>query len=235
MARGVLLTRKAVQTLRRDHYSLRHMVRKLGQRVRLRNDSKAAKATRVGITATSDKHRDYPTSGNTFVVRLEHWQYEPKPGSRDVTYKKKSQYIVARTYDGSYISEGTHVVVDRQAGLKDSRWWIRPTTSSSSSSSSSSSTSSISDSSSEQSSATSSSISGSSSSSVSLSSVSSSSVSSSSVSGSSVSSSSSSTSSCAGPCNELEIVTDVQCINGSIVVTKKTLRICGTNVCVEVV
>lgn len=59
------------------------------------------------------------------------------------------------------------------------------------------------------------------------------SLSSSSASGSSASSTSSS-GSCSGQCTDISIVTDVSCVNGSIVVTKKTLRICGANLCIEV-
>lgn len=104
-----------------------------------------------------------------------------------------------------------------------------PCSSSSSSSSSLSSVSSLSSTSS-QSSSSSSSLSSPPSSSSSSSAISQSSSSSS----SSVSSSSSSSSKCGGPCYDIEVVTDVKCINGEIVVTKKILSICGPNVCVDV-
>lgn len=107
-----------------------------------------------------------------------------------------------------------------------------PCSSSSSSSTSLSSTSSTSSASSLSSSSSRSSSSSSSLSSFPSSSSSSSAISSSS--SSSKSSSSSSSQSCAGPCYEIEVVTDVKCVNGEIVVTKKVLSICGTGVCVDV-
>lgn len=102
------------------------------------------------------------------------------------------------------------------------------------SSSSSSSSGSLSSESSQSSTSSQSSSSSSSLSSAPSSSSSSSAISQSSSSSSSSVSSSSSSSKCGGPCYEIEVVTDVQCINGEIVVTKKVLSICGQDVCVDV-
>ncbi len=232
---GVLITRQGVETLRRDHQKLRGMIHQLRTRLRNRSDVRPPKSSRLGITCKNDAFPDYPKSGNTFVVELERWTFDEEPGDRSITYERDKAFVVARTYDGSFIEEGTHVVIDRHEGMPGRRWWIRkPEVGSSSSSSSTSSSSASASSSSSSSSVSLSSSSSSSLSSISLSSSSSSAISSSSSSLSSLSSSSSS-SSCPATCHEVEVVTNVECINGNIVVTKKKLRICGDNLCVDLV
>jgi len=166
---------------------------------------------RVAKTTTNTDHPTYPSTGDTFVVELGEGSFTETPGDRSITWTAYSPKDTRIAHDvcGNYYTENSYVYV----ALHHGKWWILGgCTSSSSSSSSSSSTT------------------PSSSSASSVSSISSSS----SLSSSSTPSSSSS-SSCSGPCNEIEVVTDVACVNGNIVVTKKTLRICGTNVCVEVI
>ena len=180
---------------------------------------------RVAKTTTSEEHPNYPATGDTFVVELGEMAFTETPGDQgeDWTAYSPKDTRIAHDICGNYYVENSYVYV----ALHHGRWFILGGCASSSSSSS------LSSSSVSSSSVPSSSSSVSSSSSSSLSSGSSSSIPSSS-SSSSVSSSSSSSSS-SQICQEVEVVTDVQCVNGSIVVTKKKLRLCGCDCTLELV
>jgi hypothetical protein len=56
---------------------------------------------------------------------LQRWTYTEAVGNQTLTASTDTIPILARTYEGDYVDEGTQVVVEKQPGVGGRRWWIR--------------------------------------------------------------------------------------------------------------
>ena len=119
----------ALREIQRDHTRLKSLVTNLTRRQRVYDsmDSEPIR-TITGITSTSTSHPTYPTSGNTYVVKLNDYYFTEATGTNSRTSAgTSSQYVIARTWDGSSVAENSPVICDliecRGQGF---RWWIRP-------------------------------------------------------------------------------------------------------------
>lgn len=84
-----------------------------------------ARLLRTGKTTTNAANPSYPgPDGNTFVVKLQTWTFDETPGEQSVTRDDWDQTVIARTEDGSYVPENTHVQVYMQQSKEGRRWWI---------------------------------------------------------------------------------------------------------------
>lgn len=125
MVDGVLLSRRAVETLRRDHQRLKNQVRNLEQRLRYAHTPSVVGQVYHGVTGTSTKYPTYPASGNVVPVNLERWSFTEVAGSATIGYYPSTRAVLASTIDDSLPASGTHVVLDRLPGKPGRRWWIR--------------------------------------------------------------------------------------------------------------
>ena len=119
----------ALREIQRDHTRLKSLVTNLTRRQRVYDsmDSEPIR-TITGITSTSAINPTYPTSGNTYVVKLNDYYFTEATGANSRTSAGTStQYVIARTWDGSSVAQNTPVICDliecRGHGF---RWWIRP-------------------------------------------------------------------------------------------------------------
>ena len=119
----------ALREIQRDHTRLKSLVTNLTRRQRVYDslDSEPIR-TITGITSTSTSFPTYPTSGNTYVVKLNDYYFTEATGTNSRTSAgTSSQYVIARTWDGLPIPENTPVMCDMlPCHGKGYRWWIRP-------------------------------------------------------------------------------------------------------------
>ncbi len=83
---------------------------------------------RTGITTTSPRHPSYPSTGCKFVVQFEDWDFDEVPDGRCDRETKawSAKYVVARSYHGKYIAEGTRVLMAKVPARRGRRWIILP-------------------------------------------------------------------------------------------------------------
>lgn len=79
----------------------------------------------TGITTVNADNPDYPAStANTFIVKLTDVCFAEMVGSNDHDIKASSQYVKARTQNGSFVAQDTPVRLERRVSRKGIRWWI---------------------------------------------------------------------------------------------------------------
>lgn len=83
---------------------------------------------RTGVTATNARNPSYPATGCKFVVQFEDWDFdEVVDGACDRETKAwPEKFVVARTYHGKWIAEGTRVLIVKMPAKRGRRWVILP-------------------------------------------------------------------------------------------------------------
>ena len=86
--------------------------------------------TVTGFTSTTTMFPTYPTASghNTYVVKLRDYSFTPTTGVQTRSAQgNATRSIIARTWDGSSVTEETPVVCDLVYAIgRGPQWWIRP-------------------------------------------------------------------------------------------------------------
>lgn len=115
---------RAVRRLQAQHRGFQHSLDALAKR----RDPQGHNI-RSGITGTVTAHPVYPSAGCTFVVKFEDWDFTENPGlcGRSAVYTWPIGHVVAQVYGGTYLAEGTRVLVVRiPSRSKGWQYWILP-------------------------------------------------------------------------------------------------------------
>lgn len=86
---------------------------------------------RTGVTGTNATWPTYPSTGCTFVVQFEDWNFLEAPGTCGLSdsYAWPARHVIAQVYGGEYLAEGTRVFVVRvPSRSKGLQYWILPAT-----------------------------------------------------------------------------------------------------------
>jgi hypothetical protein len=119
---------ESIRKIQRDHSRLKALSESISAQQQVERRESDVVRTVTGYTSTNAANPTYPTTGDTYVVKLKDYYFEEQPGTRAQTATGDfSKSIIARTWDGSKLEEDTPVICDLIHCIgRGYRWWIRP-------------------------------------------------------------------------------------------------------------
>jgi hypothetical protein len=119
---------ESIRKIQRDHSRLKAMSESIAAQQQVERRESDVVRTVTGYTSTNSANPTYPTTGDTYVVKLKDYYFQEQAGTRARTATGDfSKSIIARTWDGSKLVENTPVICDLVFCVgKGYRWWIRP-------------------------------------------------------------------------------------------------------------
>ena len=119
---------ESIRKIQRDHSRLKAMSESIAAHQQVERRESDVVRTVTGYTSTNAANPTYPTTGDTYVVKLKDYYFQEQAGTRARTATGEfSKSIIARTWDGSKLVENTPVICDLIHCIgRGYRWWIRP-------------------------------------------------------------------------------------------------------------
>lgn len=119
---------ESIRKIQRDHSRLKALSESIAAQQQVERRESDVVRTVTGYTSTNAANPTYPTTGDTYVVKLKDYYFQEQAGTRARTATGDfSKSIIARTWDGSKLDENTPVICDLIHCVgRGYRWWIRP-------------------------------------------------------------------------------------------------------------
>jgi hypothetical protein len=121
---------ESLRRIQRDHTRLKTLADTLAVQQQQQQREGEIIRTVTGFTSTNSMFPTYPTASghNTYVVKLRDYSFTPTTGVQTRSAQgNATRSIIARTWDGSSVTENTPVVCDLIYAIgKGPQWWIRP-------------------------------------------------------------------------------------------------------------
>jgi hypothetical protein len=119
---------ESIRKIQRDHSRLKALSESISAQQQVERRESDVVRTVTGYTSTNAANPTYPTTGDTYVVKLKDYYFQEQAGTRARTATGDfSKSIIARTWDGSKLDENTPVICDLIHCVgRGYRWWIRP-------------------------------------------------------------------------------------------------------------
>jgi hypothetical protein len=119
---------ESIRKIQRDHSRLKALSESIAAQQQVERRESDVVRTVTGYTSTNSANPTYPTTGDTYVVKLKDYYFQEQAGTRAQTATGEfSKSIIARTWDGSKLEEDTPVICDLIHCVgRGYRWWIRP-------------------------------------------------------------------------------------------------------------
>ena len=121
---------ESLRRIQRDHTRLKTLADTLAVQQQQQQREGEIIRTATGFTTTNSTYPTYPTATghNTYVVKLRDYSFTPATGVQSRNAQgDATRTIIARTWDGSSVTQNTPVVCDLIYAIgKGPQWWIRP-------------------------------------------------------------------------------------------------------------
>lgn len=121
---------ESLRRIQRDHTRLKALADTLAVQQQQQQREGEIIRTVTGFTSTNTMFPTYPTAAghNTYVVKLRDYSFTPTTGVQTRSAQgNATRSIIARTWDGSSVTENTPVICDLIYAIgKGPQWWIRP-------------------------------------------------------------------------------------------------------------
>lgn len=121
---------ESLRRIQRDHTRLKTLADTLAVQQQQQQREGEIIRTVTGFTSTNSMFPTYPTAAghNTYVVKLRDYSFTPTTGVQTRSAQgNATRSIIARTWDGSSVTQNTPVVCDLIYAIgKGPQWWIRP-------------------------------------------------------------------------------------------------------------
>ena len=121
---------ESLRRIQRDHTRLKTLADTLAVQQQQQQREGEIIRTVTGFTSTNSMFPTYPTATghNTYVVKLRDYSFTAATGVQARTAQgNATRSIIARTWDGSSVTQNTPVVCDLIYAIgKGPQWWIRP-------------------------------------------------------------------------------------------------------------